>query len=834
VGAVSKALPRIRENCPTLAVVITSRPAAFANSPGFDASTFPHIELLSVKRAQINLYAKRWMDVRGLSPKERTEFTSILEEKMNAPHLRDLSRNPMQLTILLSLILTQGAALPDKRTNLYDEYVDLFFSRESAKSQTVRKHIVLLKDLHRFLGWTLHANAETNRKKSSGRISTEELQSTLHKYLRAEGHPTEVVEEIFGAMLERVVMIVPRIQGTYEFEVQPLREYFAARFLYDTAPYSPAGKEKKGTKPDRFDAISRNFYWLNVVRFFAGCFSKGELLDLADRVKALIEDPNIGKSRHPIGLTAMLLADWVFEQSPKAVAQLTDILATPSGMRRMTPAFRSYSTQEIITLPKKSGGEAVFESAFALMEATQTPDDRRRIYASVASAQASDEECDKRWLCSQTYNDDPTRWLIIGRSVGTLARIEENILEEKLRKLTLNRVMARILIATGRSNCAFTSDHNAQLIQNVFLSERFFIPRAQPAKSPLYLIPHLFFPFGWLRLPERFREQVEAFKNQELSDTERKRQSDFPFAKQCYDLSIKMTDLVSNNDSSAKRLEAYDSLLEECRKIWGARPAIVIAQIDRIIERRVNISSAPTNFFDPELTTAQRLRSAKAKRTNPDWWSSTLSQSETQPRPLRSLLLLALFAFVPLPTLVPCEKNVEIILSAMDDEEWSSFVYAVSVSGRWMSRRETIASEATLALNNERIAYIIATKEPEKFGQQTFLRYFREYTGPFSYFLSFKQSWALKCAFAGTLDWIEAIDIIKQTYSLGIDALDEHQLRSVNSGLPAKISSEVLLNSQDYPLKLLDAAENAALRTARKAIRPVGSIAKIDRWFSFG
>jgi hypothetical protein len=273
VAAVTKALSRIRENCPNLAVVITSRPAAFANSPGFDASSFPHIELLSVKRAQITGYATRWMDVRGLSAKERTEFSSILEEKMNAPHLRDLSRNPMQLTILLSLILTQGAALPDKRTNLYDEYVDLFFSRESAKSPTVRRHIVLLKDLHRFLGWTLHANAETNRRNSSGRISADELRATLHKYLRAEGHPTDVIEEIFGAMLERVVMIVPRIQGTYEFEVQPLREYFAARFLYDTAPYSPVGKEKKGTKPDRFDAIARNFYWLNVVRFFAGCFS---------------------------------------------------------------------------------------------------------------------------------------------------------------------------------------------------------------------------------------------------------------------------------------------------------------------------------------------------------------------------------------------------------------------------------------------------------------------------------------------------------------------------------------------------------------------------------
>src|SRR5262249_3772566 len=141
IAAVTKALPRLRENCPYLSIIVTSRPAAFANSPGFDADQFIYIDLLSVKRSQIDQYAKKWMEVRGLTPKERTEFEQILKEKLDAPHLRDLARNPMQLTILLSLILTQGPALPDKRTNLYDTYVELFFSREAAKNAAVRNHI---------------------------------------------------------------------------------------------------------------------------------------------------------------------------------------------------------------------------------------------------------------------------------------------------------------------------------------------------------------------------------------------------------------------------------------------------------------------------------------------------------------------------------------------------------------------------------------------------------------------------------------------------------------------------------------------------------------------
>jgi hypothetical protein len=113
ITSVTRALPRLRENCPALSVIVTSRPAAFANSPGFDQEQFVYIDLLSVKRSQIDQYAKKWMGVRGLVAKERLEFEQILKEKLDAPHLRDLARNPMQLTILLSLILTQGPALPD-------------------------------------------------------------------------------------------------------------------------------------------------------------------------------------------------------------------------------------------------------------------------------------------------------------------------------------------------------------------------------------------------------------------------------------------------------------------------------------------------------------------------------------------------------------------------------------------------------------------------------------------------------------------------------------------------------------------------------------------------
>jgi hypothetical protein len=565
------------------------------------------------------------MEVRGLNNRERDEFRAILKEKIAAPHLRDLSRNPMQLAILLSLILTQGSALPDKRTNLYDDYVDLFFSRESAKSPTVRKHIVLLKDLHRFLGWTLHASAETNQRKSSGRISADDLRTTLDDYLIAEGHPTEIVEEIFGAMLERVVMVVPRIQGTYEFEVQPLREYFAARFLYDTASYSPTGKEQKGTKPDRFDAVARNFYWLNVVRFLAGCFSKGELLDLADRVKALIEDPLVGKTRHPVGLAAMLLADWVFEQSPKAVTQLVELLSTPMNMQRLVSTSR-YGGHDVVTLPPQSGGRKVFENAFALLEKDDMPSDRRRNLSVIATSQSSVEECDRRWLESPTFVNNPTRWIQIGFSLGSMSRVEDDVLKAKLNKTSLNRAMAKLLVYGGRSGCALSSEYNVQLLQNVLLTSRYYYVAPHLSQSPFYLLSLVLtqFPHTLQYMPEPQTELLSSFKDAPLTDEDKQLQEQFPFIKQAYDLSVELSRGFAEAATVTQQLVVLETVLERCRNLWGLRPAVVAAQLECVSLRRVKQSAAQFDFFANNLSTMQRLRGAKARVKDAGWWLDSI------------------------------------------------------------------------------------------------------------------------------------------------------------------------------------------------------------------
>lgn len=100
VDEITKGINRLREIAASIQVIITSRPAAFANSPGFSSKDFPHCQLESLTRPLILEYAERWLRARRLQGPETAEVRNILKEKLDQPHLRDLAKNPMQLAIL--------------------------------------------------------------------------------------------------------------------------------------------------------------------------------------------------------------------------------------------------------------------------------------------------------------------------------------------------------------------------------------------------------------------------------------------------------------------------------------------------------------------------------------------------------------------------------------------------------------------------------------------------------------------------------------------------------------------------------------------------------------
>ena len=362
IDFINKGINRLSGNIKSIQVLITSRPAAFSDSIGFSIEYYPHFELTDITTNAINEYVEKWIKASKLDNRAANELKKLIKEKLELPHLKDLAKSPMQLAIFISLLNTKGQSLPNKRTALYDSYIELVFDRESEKNTLIRDKRDLIIDIHQYLAWILHSEAELY--KNSGRINVADLNLRLKEYLTKEGHETSIADQLFVVMNERVCAIVSRVQGTFEFEVQPLREYFCAKYLYKSAPHSSAGSVKNGTKPDRLHAILRNFYWQNVVRFFAGCADAGELDMIIQELKELQEDDLLRYTNYPRIITSQILSDYVFTQKPLKLKDVVKIIITGINIGNIINQTGRFAANEPLFLPNDCGRVEVIKECF--------------------------------------------------------------------------------------------------------------------------------------------------------------------------------------------------------------------------------------------------------------------------------------------------------------------------------------------------------------------------------------------------------------------------------------------------------------------------------------
>jgi hypothetical protein len=354
VDHILECIERLEEIGPELRVIVTSRPSAFSTSPRLPHDRFTYFVLADLDESLITTYASNWVEARRVDDVEAQEIVQTLSEKLREPYIAELARNAMQLAILLWLIYQQGRSLPEQHTALYKAYFETFLNREAEKSALIRKHRKLIVGLHAYLAWILHSRAEQG---SQGNISEKDLRALLNTYLQIKGYKdAPFIAELFQGMIERVVALVSRVQGTYEFEVQPLREYFAAYYLYHTSRYSPQGQRATGTKSDRFAAIARNPYWHNVTRFYVGFFDIGELAHLLHLFQQLFEDESLGRIMYPRTVAKNLLADHAFADTPLYGQELAQKIAgNPIGWYTLS----GMTDGSTLVLAADSGGEEI-------------------------------------------------------------------------------------------------------------------------------------------------------------------------------------------------------------------------------------------------------------------------------------------------------------------------------------------------------------------------------------------------------------------------------------------------------------------------------------------
>lgn len=846
VEELTKGITRLEVNTASLQVVVTSRPAAFENSPGLPADTFPYFQLGAVTRPLIDAYAKRWLRARKLQGREAAEVKRILAEKLDHPHIRDLARNPMQLAILLSLVHTRGTSLPDKRTALYDSYVDLFFSREASKSTIVRENRDLLINIHRYLAWLLQSNAETG-KNASGSISEAELHRVVEQYLHTEGHSPSLAHSLFAGMVERVVAIVSRVQGTYEFEVQPLREYFAARYLFETAPYSPTGAEKRGTRPDRFDAIARNFYWLNVTRFYAGCYCKGELPSLIDRIQELIQEDGYKLISHPRVLAATLLSDWVFSQHPKSVSEVIRILLDGIGLRYiLTTGYRRVARGNGLILPDQCGREELLKKCFTALGA-HPPRDYALDLINVIQNNATGTEIERLW--NEYFHQDKAdsiEWIEYCLYLGIIGKINKGELEKLMSEHISDRLI-RVLFLGKRTDLILANQEDYNRVIDWILKGGVHGMYRRDADNPLdklticldldrYAMVFRASPSGtfdhvWLEwrpggsTQKMNMERVaEEFTETGKIDT---------FSKTVF------KELKGMIQEWATTLKPWNSIVEQGRKLWGDRWIFFcIANLASGIKSHTETCKETSELLDHQQPLCRRARYARLRVGNSSWWNTQLAAASSQLEV--KFVSMMLITWANADTIINNLPLLNSKLETLSDENWKLW-HTYVTSGLELTMHQTggrtidlDVSRLNFALHDRTVAALgIRVSEKSKAG--LYMKFLANYTGNDSKVLEFCQSVALAKLIHEPANWKTILEVVGRTYSLGSLAehydLQKFERRNQRSPLPTEVAKVIAREPHLYPSALVALAETMCKEVVAATIKPVAEIARQEKWF---
>lgn len=829
IDAITDGISRLDPNAASLQVVVTSRPTSFVGAETLPDALFQQMRLQSVSRELIDDYAEKWMAARELDELAQQEFTEVLDAKLQLAHIRDLARNPMQLAILLNLIHRRSRALPDQRTALYSSYMEAFLDREAGKSKAVQHHRGLLMTLHGHIAWLLHCQAE--RSGEIGSLTTKEVENIVEDFLVGKGHEPDLFGDLFAGAFDRVGVLVSRVQDTYEFEVQPLREFFAARYLYQTAPHSSAGKVRAGTRPERFDAIVRHPYWLNVTRFYAGSYDIGELSSLADHLTRLRKDPVWRFTPHPRMVTAQLLADWIFQQEmgvqERVVALLTKELNRRAGVSDQHDPYTAL--QSSMAIPGDCGGGKVAADALRLLRKERRWD-RQVALASVVNAQMPDvEERKSYWKegLDGLKGADRDNWIRASYHLRLSQALSPGDLGDlgRLSKATVEAILYAELFdvfddGENRAGQAIDAILNRPEAGQVGPLED---PHPLPTLSESLRLDAL---LGRERTLQRLSGAVK--KTSEAGEG---------FSVVCAFLSTVHGLVKAESSSWRTSVAPWNVLVEEGRRLFGERLAFDdLAVVAGGVPDRKDRGRGHADLFDDRMDLCRRARHARLRTGDADWWSRTIDEARNDDDLVLASALC--WSWASESTLEALHPSLVEIHERLDGPKMDRLVNLINrarafseVKASGISRIDWLEGQ-----HGPSVFACISGRLPDRLALDGVGRY-----GLVSRKITNKavldRVWAYQRRILARdpEQWEAQLEPIASHYkslhwapNMGFSFTSQ---LSNDLNLPLDVARKIIKSSAQYPVGLVARAETLCMSSAQAELESVGDIAERDNWF---
>jgi hypothetical protein len=844
---INKGLSRLSENIGSIQVVITSRPAAFSSTIGFSVDLYPHFELTDITPKVINEYVEKWIKSRKLDDRKASEIRKLVQEKLKVPHLKDLAKSPMQLAILISLLNTRGESLPNKRTALYDSYIELFFNRESEKSLLIRDNRDLIIDIHEYLAWILHSEAELY--KNSGRIEIQILHEKLNQYLEKEGHKNIIAEQLFKVMEERVCALVSRVQGTFEFEVQPLREYFAAKFLYNTSPYSPPGRNLPGTKPDRFDAISKNLYWQNVCRFFAGCFDKGELPMIIDKLIEMQEDEHLSFTNYPRLLTSQLLSDYVFTQYPRLLNQVVKLIVSGIQLGKILNQDKNSGGEDSILLPLECGRLELVTECFNQLKKFPTKD-----YADELINIINNNPINKLdfWVksLSNYSNKDLTKWLNFAYKLRIIFKLDNHVLLKIINESESESEKIKRLQYLVQGNKEEVINENIKIkelaLKAIFDKELFYNTR-QPKIESLGLI-NIMFHIHFLSMPfqdiDKNRSYKELFDNFLIREEQKDKFESIFQVKNEDEVDNKIISFLKETkpilekplSSWKNSIENWEIYSEKAIKYFGENLTIELLALlsanTKTIEKRF---VGYEDLNDKKISLCKRVCYARMKSGNLKYWVNHLTYSKNN----RFSIFVFLTWATP-RTIIKLQKLISESINKLSSDEFKKLELGLSNIYQISSFTSIQVKFLEINFNDEstdELKFLLSHRIIFNLRNKFIYDNIKTVSGKLDSILDLKLEFLIN-SFIKKPSNKDLLTEIKDVYSntSNFQMSDYRFTRYIhheNNNIPLNLAKLIMKEDNLYPKFLVSKAENICWRNAVKEKEKVGNVAKNDKWFDY-
>jgi hypothetical protein len=311
-------------------VILTTRPVGYTEN--ISPAQFRTLSLADLTAAEAVRYGTAVTSLRLRDDEERRlAVIKRLKDAAESDSFRHLLRTPLQVLILTIIIDSSSGNLAPDRFSLFWGYYSTVFTRELNKRTSLRgllrDHGPQITKLHERVGYELQRRSEDGDR-SYAALSEPELRRIIRNILTDAGHRSgtpsgeDLLERIFTSATRRLVLIAPRGQHGFGFDVRPLQELSAARHITNGEFEEVA---------ERLRVIAASPHWRNTWIFAAGRIFAQDQDHLLPRIVELVETVDASAPRRlgrvvPVGprLALELLDDGMARSWPVHSGRLLD------------------------------------------------------------------------------------------------------------------------------------------------------------------------------------------------------------------------------------------------------------------------------------------------------------------------------------------------------------------------------------------------------------------------------------------------------------------------------------------------------------------------------